>query len=96
MTTAGWASCLDSFADHLAQQRAVLAAGTPERITSFEPNGELGQLPFSLATRARELRAQSDELTEELTVQLAHTATALAELRQPAEQPRPSYVDSRC
>jgi len=96
VTTARWSSCLDSFADHLAHQRAVLAACTPERITAFEPQGELGQLPLSLAARARALQSQSDALTEELTVQLARTAAALAELRQPAERPRPSYVDNRC
>lgn len=96
MTTAGWASCLDSFADHLAHQRAVLAAGTPELISAFAPHDGLGQLPLSLAARARELQTQSDALTDQLTVQLARTAAALAELRQPAERPRPSYVDSRC
>lgn len=96
MTTAGWAACLDSFADHLEHQRAVLAAGTPERITAFQPQDGLGPLPLSLAVRARQLQAQNDALTEELQVQLARTASALAELQQPTERPRPSYVDSRC
>ena len=53
-------------------------------------------LPLSLAVRARQLQAQNDALTEELRVQLARTASALAELQQPTERPRPSYVDSRC
>lgn len=96
MTTAGWATCLDSFSDHLEHQRAVLAAGTPERITAFEPLEGLGKLPLQLAARARALQTECDALTDAITVQLARTAAALAEIREPAERPRPSYVDSLC
>lgn len=96
MTTAGWASCLDSFADHLAHQRSLLAAGRPELVSAFTPYDGLGPLPLALVTRARELQGQADDLTTSIDVQLARTRAALAELRQSEAPARPSYVDSRC
>ena len=45
---AGWASCLDSFADHLAFQRQAIEDGSPELVTPFVPSAGLGPLPPAL------------------------------------------------
>ena len=94
MSTAGWASCLDSFADHLAYQRQALAEGAPERIEAFVPSGVVGPIPMALVPRAQELHAQAQALTEHIQQARAHTLASLQQLRQPSEAPRPSYVDS--
>jgi hypothetical protein len=95
MSTAGWASCLDSFADHLAYQREALAAGTPELIEAFVPSSELGALPIGLLARARALQAQADSLTAAISAARARTQAALADLHRPSEPARPSFIDSR-
>ena len=94
MSTAGWASCLDSFADHLAYQRQALAEGTPELITEFVPSGVVGPIPRALVPRAQELQTQANALTQAIDDARARTAAALQQLRQPTESRRPSYVDS--
>jgi hypothetical protein len=95
MSTAGWASCLDNFADHLEHQEQALAEGTPERIVAFVPPPTLGPLPQALLPRARELHAEAEALTDAITQARARTSAALQQLRQPTEPARPSYVDSR-
>lgn len=96
MTTAGWASCLDTFADHLAHQRALLAAGSPELLVEFVPEPGLGALPVTLLPRARQLQGEADALAEAVRDQMSRTLAAIARLRRPVETPRPSFVDSRC
>jgi hypothetical protein len=95
MSTSGWASCLDSFAEHLEHQQAALAAGTPELITAFEPSDDLGALPIGLLARARALQARSDSLTAAISQAHSRAAAALAELHRPTEPAGPAYVDSR-
>jgi hypothetical protein len=95
MSAGGWASCLDSFADHLEFQRRALTAGTPELITAFVPSDDLGALPIGLLARAKALRAQADSLTAAISEARSHTQTALAELHRRAEPVRPAFVDSR-
>jgi hypothetical protein len=95
MSTAGWASCLDSFADHLAFQRDALAAGTPELIEAFVPSSDLGALPIGLLARARALQAQADSLTAAISEARARTQAALANLHRPSEPARPTFIDSR-
>jgi hypothetical protein len=95
MSTAGWASCLDSFADHLAFQRDALAAGTPELIEAFVPSSDLGALPIGLLARARALQAQADSLTAAISEARARTQAALADLHRPSEPARPTFIDSR-
>lgn len=96
MTPGGWASCLDSFADHLEHQQAVLADGRPELVTAFVPATDLGPLPADLVLRSRRLVGQNDALTADLADRLAATAASLAQLHEPAERTRSAYVDSRC
>lgn len=91
---AGWASCLDSFADHLAFQRQAIEDGSPELVTPFVPSAGLGPLPPALLPRARELSARADELTEAIEAARSRTLAALQQLRQPTESARPAYVDS--
>jgi hypothetical protein len=95
MSTAGWASCLDSFADHLAYQREALAAGTPELITPFVPSEELGALPIGLLARAKALQAQAESLTAAISEARTRTQAALADLHRSSEPARPSFIDSR-
>jgi hypothetical protein len=95
MTTTNWASCLDSFADHLAYQREALAAGTPELITPFVPSGDLGALPVGLLARAKALQAQAESLTAAVSEARTRTQAALADLHRPSEPARPSFIDSR-
>jgi hypothetical protein len=95
MSTAGWASCLDSFADHLAYQRQALAEGTPEVITAFVPPATLGPLPAALLPRARELHVQAEALTDVIADARTRIRGALEQIRRPTEVARPSYVDSR-
>jgi len=96
VTTARWSTCLDSFADHLAHQRAVLEAGTPELVSEFVPAADLGVLPPALVPRARSLQSEADALTERIAEQLSRTRAAIARLQRPEHPGRPSYVDSRC
>lgn len=95
MSAAGWASCLDSFADHLAYQHEALAAGTPELITPFVPSSDLGALPVGLLARARALQAQAEGLTTAISEARTRTQAALADLHRSAEPARPSFIDSR-
>jgi hypothetical protein len=95
MSAAGWASCLDSFADHLAYQREALAAGTPELITPFVPSQDLGALPVGLLARAKALQAQAESLTEAISEARTRTQAALADLHRPSQPARPSFIDSR-
>jgi hypothetical protein len=94
MSTAGWASCLDTFADHLGHQKQALAEGTPETITAFVPPATLGPLPPALLPRARELHSQAEALTDAIAQARVRTLAALQQVRQPTEPARPSYVDS--
>jgi hypothetical protein len=96
VTTARWATCLDSFADHLAHQRAVLEAGTPELVAEFVPAAGLGALPPALAPRARALQGEAEALTERIADQLSRTRAAIARLQRESQPARPSYIDSRC
>lgn len=95
MTTAGWASCLDSFAEHLEHQRDALAAGTPELITPFVPSDNLGALPVGLLARAKALQARADSLTAAISDARTRTQAALADLHRPTEPARPTFIDSR-
>jgi hypothetical protein len=95
MSTAGWASCLDSFADHLTFQREALAAGTPELIEAFVPSSDLGALPIGLLARARALQTQADNLTAAISEARTRTQAALADLHRPAQPARPTFIDSR-
>ena len=94
MSTSGWASCLDSFADHLAYQREALAAGTPELIEAFVPSDDLGALPIGLLARAKALQAQAESLTAAISEARTRTQAALADLHRPSEPARPAYIDS--
>jgi hypothetical protein len=96
MTTTRWSTCLDSFADHLAHQRAVLEAGTPELVDEFVPATDLGVLPLALVPRALALQDEAQALTERIAEQLARTSAAIARLRRPEQPARPSYIDSHC
>lgn len=96
MSTTGWASCLDTFADHLELQRELLAAGSPDLVVEFVPEPGLGALPVALLPRARELQGQADALALMIQDQMSRTLAAIARLRRPAEAARPSFVDSRC
>lgn len=95
MTTVGWASCLDSFAEHLEHQRDALAAGTPELITPFVPSDNLGALPVGLLARAKALQARADSLTAAISDARTRTQAALADLHRPTEPARPTFIDSR-
>lgn len=95
MSTGGWASCLDSFAEHLEFQCQALAAGTPELIEEFVPAEGLGALPVGLIARARALQAKADSLTDALSAAHSRTQAALADLHRPSLPTRPAYVDSR-
>jgi hypothetical protein len=95
MSTGGWASCLDDFADHLAYQREALAAGTPDLITPFVPSPALGALPVGMLERARALQAQADGLTAAISEARTRTQAALADLHRSSEPATPSFVDSR-
>ena len=94
MSTAGWASCLDSFAQHLEQQRAALVEGAPEAVTPFVPPPALGPLPVTLLPRARQLHAEAEALTDVITEARSRVQAALLQLRQPSQSARPAYVDS--
>jgi hypothetical protein len=96
VTNAGWSTCLDSFADHLAHQRAVLEAGTPELVSEFVPAPRPGALPPALVPRALALQSEADALTERIAEQLSRTRAAIARLQRPESPARPSYIDSRC
>ena len=96
MTTARWSTCLDSFADHLAHQRAVLEAGTPELVDEFVPPADLGSLPPALVPRALALQDEAEALTQRIAEQLSRTRAAIARLQRPEQPARPSYIDSHC
>ena len=93
-TARSWSSCLDSFAEHLADQRQALEQGEVERISAFVPAPDLGPLPPALAPRARLLAAQSQALIEVASDARALMAAAIAELERPARAARPAYIDS--
>jgi hypothetical protein len=96
VTTARWSTCLDSFADHLAHQRAVLEAGTPELVAEFVPAADLGALPPALVPRALALQGEADALTARIAEQLSRTRAAIARLQRPEQPARPTYIDSFC
>ena len=94
MSTAAWASCLDSFAEHLQLQRDALAVGTPELITAFVPSGELGAMPVGLLARAKALQSQAETLTAAISEAQTRTQAALAALHRPSESAAPAFIDS--
>ena len=92
-----WHGCFDALADHLADQRAALAAGRFEDVRPFSAPLDLGPVPPALASRLTALADENAALTADLELATASCARQL-QLMTVLHRPEPStasFVDSR-
>jgi hypothetical protein len=95
VTEARWVVCLDTLAEHLAQQRRALAEGDLHAFTAFAPEPGLPPLPESLGDRARYLQLEADRLQRELLAAVTTIKHELARLPTGAPEQKSRFVDAR-
>lgn len=98
MTTVSWDAVLDDFAARLADQRAALDAGEPDRVPPFAPPVSIDPLPPALRDRAEALHRSAVELEAEMAASLSANARESQVVRRfalatAAPSPSASYID---
>ena len=94
-----WDAVLDEFAVRLADQRAALDAGEPDRVPPFVPPASIGPMPVVLRGRAEGLLRAALELEAEMAESLAANAreshaTRRFALATSAPAPSASFFDN--
>lgn len=95
--SASWDAVLAAFAARLAEQRAALVAGEPDRVAPFAPPPAIGPFPARLRRHAEDLLQEAAELQGEMAARLAATTREIHAVRRflgaTAQPATVSYVD---